>query len=125
MAITTNTPTISKLPYKEVPKGATFWCVNFTSADVSGREALRAAPGTGKALYLTDFLISCKDADADPYLEDGTSTLLGPFHSTVEGIVVAKTLRRAIPLTANQALNINAAAAGNVSGFVMGYTANS
>jgi len=125
MAITANTPTLSALKRFEVPRSANVWAVNFTSADVTGQEELKAAPGAGKSLYITDIFLTCDDADAHPYLQDANATLLGPFATTVEGVVIDKHFERAVILTANQALNIDAAAAGTVSGIIEGYTANS
>ncbi len=125
MAITAAAITISAQRTEEVPQGGTQWHINFTSGDVSGQEELRATPGAAKTLILEEFLIMSDDADAHPFLEDASSTIFGPIPTTVEGPVVHVVLEHGIVLTENQALNINATAAGTVAGFVRGRTVNS
>lgn len=99
------------------------WAVNASEADASSAVEVKAAPGSGHALCLTYVAITCNDADAYPSLLDASSTLLGPFYSSDKGIVVILDLRKTpIILTANQALNLKGAAAGNISVYVEGYT---
>ena len=121
MGITKNSLTLSS--QKGLPQGAVKWAENFTSADVSGLEEIKAAEAN-KTHYITDFFLTCDDADANLVLQDATTTVLGPFLSTVEGIVVDLHFEHAIVLTENQAVNVDGTA-GVVAGIIRGYTVNS
>lgn len=113
-----NTPTLSTI--ETAQRGAAF-SVNVSSADVSAQVEVKAAPGAGKHIYITHVTIQSADADAHPYLQDANATLLGPLYTTVEGTSFNRDFPWPIRLTANQALNVNAAAAGNVWVYVEGY----
>lgn len=120
-AISTPT-TVDKVPFK----GRTFWAINGNEADAQTAIEIKAAPGAGKALFITSVLITCDDDDADPVLQDEDDNLLfGPFYAKVAGpIVVNKDFKRPIKLVTNKALEVKAAAAGTFSIWVEGATAD-
>jgi len=117
-----STPTIvDEIPFK----GRTIWSLNGNEADASTAIEIKAAPGAGKSLYITSVLITCDDDDADPVLQDEDDNLLfGPFYAKAAGpIVVAKEFSKPIKLVTNKALELKAAAAGSISVWVEGATA--
>ncbi len=117
-----STPTIvNAIPFE----GKVLWALNGNEADASTAIEIKAAPGVGKALYITSVLITCDDDDADPVLQDEDDNLLfGPFYAKAAGpIVVAKEFSKPIKLVSNKALELKAAAAGTISIWVEGATA--
>lgn len=118
-----STPTI----VEEIPYGSrTFWAINGNEADASTAIEIKAAPGAGKALFITSVLITCDDDDAAPVLQDEDDNLLfGPFYAKAAGpIVIAKEFSKPIRLVTNKALELKAAAAGSISIWVEGATAS-
>ena len=118
MAITKNNLT---------PAGSGF-SVNASSSDASGCEELKAAPGTGKSIYLTQIQISCVSAitvtvGMGENAGAVTTILLGPFNFTAtSGSPVNLAFRdRGVKLTANTSLTIDASGAGAVQIFAEGY----
>lgn len=117
-----STPTIvDVIPFE----GKVLWALNGNEADASTAIEIKAAPGVGKALYITSVLITCDDDDADPVLQDEDDNLLfGPFYAKAAGpIVVAKEFSKPIKLVSNKALELKAAAGGDISIWVEGATA--
>lgn len=116
-----STPTI----VEEIPfRGRTYWAVNGIDTDASTAIEIKATPGAGKSLYLTEIVLGSDDGDAHPQLQDSDGTVLfGPLLSTTGGMHLVAVLKHPIKLTANKALQIKAAAAGNVFIFVEGATA--
>ena len=119
---TVATPTI-------VPNQPFLGKINFavTGADTDASTAIDivAAPGAGKSLYITEVIITSNDADANPQLQDGDATLLfGPFYPSTSGIVVHKRFPNPLKVTANKSIALKAAAGGNVSVYVEGFTAD-
>ena len=106
--------------------GKTFWTFTGTDSDVSTAIDIVAAPGVGKALYITGVILqTAYDADAFPQLQDGDGTLLfGPWLS---GTLTANTIPwkfdNPLKVTSNKALAVKAAAAGSVYVYVEGFTA--
>jgi hypothetical protein len=119
--VANSTPTI----VDEVPfRGRTLWTVNYADTDASTAIEIKAAPGAGKSLYLTEIVIGSDSATAHPHLQDEDDTVIfGPLLSTVGGQALVAVLKHPIKMTTNKALEIKAAAAGNVSVFVEGVTA--
>jgi hypothetical protein len=117
-----STPTIvDEIPFK----GRVFWSINGYDTDASTAIEIKAAPGAGKSLYLTEIVIGSDDADAHPQLQDEDATVIfGPLLSSTGGMHLVAVLRHPIKLTANKALALKAAAAGNVFVFVEGATAD-
>lgn len=118
-----STPTIvDEIPFK----GRVLWAINGYDTDVSTAIEIKAAPGTGKSLYITAVIITCNDADAYPWLQDEDDTILfGRFFTLLtEGtLVISKEFKKPLKLTSNKALELKAAAAGNVSIWIEGATA--
>jgi hypothetical protein len=116
-----STPTI----VDEVPfRGRTFWSVNGYEADATTAIEIKAAPGTGKALYITEIMFGSDDADAHPHLQDEDDNIIfGPLLSSVGGAHLPAVLRHPIKLATNKALELKAAAAGNIFIFIEGATA--
>ena len=117
-----STPTIVEdIPFNNRVRFA----INGNEADASTAIAIKAAPGAGKAIYVTAVLITCDDDDADPVLQDEDGNLLfGPFYAKVAGpIVIAKEFSKPIKLVSNKALEVKTAAAGTFSIWVEGATA--
>jgi hypothetical protein len=119
--VANSTPTIvDEIPFR----GRTYWSVNYADTDASTAIEIKATPGAGKSLYVTEIVIGSDDADAHPHLQDEDGTVIfGPLQSTTGGIHLVAVLRHPIKLTANKALELKAAAAGNVFIFVEGATA--
>lgn len=116
-----NTPTL--VTRERAKRGKRFAVNSGTVADASTAVALWAAPGASKNIHLDKIILHSDDADAHPEIQDATSTLFGPLYSTVEGGFIAWVAGDddLIQLTANQACNLKAAAAGNVWAYVSGY----
>lgn len=119
-----STPTI----VEEIPfKGRTIWAINGYDTDLSAAIEIKAAPGAGKSLYITAVVITCNDADSFPWLQDEDDNILfGRFFSllTTGTLVINKEFKRPIKLVSNKALELKAAAGGNVSIWLEGATAN-
>lgn len=116
MAITaTSAPTL----VFSLPTDAVLLAVNANEDDASTAVEVIAAPGTGKAIYLLEAILTCADDDANPVLQDEDDNLLfGPFYAKAAGpIVVHKKWDqpRILKLVTNKALEIKAAAGGDVS----------
>ena len=106
--------------------GKQYWTFTGTDSDASTAIAIVAAPGTGKALYITGVIIqTALDADAFPRLQDGDATLLfGPWISgTVGANLISWKFDQPLKVTANKALAVKCAAAGSVYVYVEGFTA--
>jgi len=104
------------------------FAVNAVSADASGCEELKAAPGAGVSIYITQIEISCVAAitvtiGAGETGGAVTTVLFGPFNfEATSGSPVSISLRgKGIKLAANTSLTIDASGAGAVQVFVEGY----
>ncbi len=110
-----STPTL----VDRLPLDAVFKTVNSNEADASTAIEFIAAPGTGKAIYFLEVLITCDDDDADPVIQDEDDNLLfGPFYAKAAGpIVVHKEWKepRILKVVTNKAVELKAAAAGDIS----------
>jgi hypothetical protein len=118
-----STPTIvedTNIPFR----GRTVWCLNGYDTDASTAIEIKAAPGAGKSLYITEIIIGSDDADAHPHLQDeDDNVLFGPLLSTTGGMHLVAVLKHPIKVVSNKALELKAAAAGNVFIFLQGATA--
>ena len=109
MAITTQASTPAR-------RGA---ITNSTTADLSGTETLRAAPGAGISIYLRHFVINT-DTQLSITIGAGktstavTTVIAGPFYLAADGNIEV-TLPEAIKLAANTALTADASGSGNVT----------
>lgn len=98
-----------------LPVDAVKAVLNGTEADASTAVEFVAAPGAGKAIFLLDVILGSDDADAHPHLQDeDDNVLFGPLFSTVEGGHLSKRFPRPLKLVSNKALELKAAAGGNV-----------
>lgn len=114
-----STPTITK-----VPKGGIPFAVNALETDATTAEELQAAPGAGLSLYITQVVLGSDDADAHPHIQDEDDNILfGPLLSSVEGPHLIRPGSTAIKMIANKALELKAAAAGNIFVYVEGIIA--
>lgn len=118
-----STPTIVEtIPHR----GRFIWAVNGYDTDLQTAIEIKAAPGAGKSLYITAIVITSNDADALPWLQDEDDTVLfGRIFPilTTGGFSLVKEFSKPIKLVSNKALEIKSAAAGNVSIWVEGATA--
>jgi hypothetical protein len=116
------TPTmVNEVPFN----GRTLWSLGGHDADASTAIEIVAAPGFEKSLYLFSVLLQSDDADAHPKLQDEDGNLIFiRLNSTVEGVAIEHTFVHPLKLTSNKALQLKAAAAGNVSVWVEGATAD-
>lgn len=83
-----------------------------TAVTASGHTSLVAAPGAGKRIVVTGFFLSCKTA-VDVYFTSATTrispTLYAGANST---FVIQRLTHQPFECAANEALQINASAAG-------------
>lgn len=118
-----STPTLvddNAVPFR----GRIIWCVNGYDTDSSTAKEIKAAPGAGKSLYITEIILGSDDADAHPHLQDeDANVLFGPLLSATGGMHLVGVLKHPIKMVSNKALQIKAAAAGNIFFFVQGATA--
>jgi len=120
MAITTTAMTLGR------DKGSDEWGVIFYSADLSGCESIKAAPGAGLCLFIDEIWFTC-DTAIDFDIGDGEDagavetklfTTLGLDANAEFGPLNL----RGQQLTANKALTIDASGAGVTNGYVIGHT---
>lgn len=101
------------------------FCVNFTSADLSGCEELVAAVAS-QSIYVESLDISF-GAAINVTLGAGetggtvTTVLVGPIYGAENGFVPLKFEKRPIKVATATALTIDASGAGNITGIVKGY----
>ncbi len=120
-----STPTlVAEVPFA----GRSWWSINGYDTDLSTAIEIKAAPGAGKSLYITHVIMTCNDADSFPQLQDEDATVLfGRFFPLLGtaggGFVIDHKFERPLKVTTNKALELKAAAAGNVSIFIEGATA--
>lgn len=118
-----STPTlVETIPFK----GRTYWAINGYDTDASTAIEIKAAPGVGKSLYIIAIVITSNDADAYPLLQDEDDTILfGRIFPvlTSGGFSLVKEFSKPIKLASNKALELKSIAAGNVSVWVEGATA--
>jgi hypothetical protein len=99
--------------------------LNATSADVSGAEELKAAPGTGKAIVVEHLTINSTSAITVTIGEGETTpgsvdtALIGPIAFAANSSIQWN-FKRGLQLTANKSLVVDASGAGVVCIFVEG-----
>lgn len=123
MAVTTNAITAILKP---LGKGGDRWQVNASSADASGCEEIKAAPGAGYALVVERLVIYIGAAINVTLGEDKNgaavaAVLIGPLGGAA-GTYVLDCRERPILMTANKALVIDASGAGVVCVYAEGFT---
>ena len=104
--------------------GGTPFIVTGYSTDASTADEVKAAPGTGKSILIDHVILTSNDADAFPWLQDEDDTIVfGRFFTQLTSggpLVINKKFPNPIKLITNKALELAAAAAGNVSIYVEG-----
>lgn len=107
----------------EVSRGAVFemWhsAAEYTSQQTD--QELKAAPGAGKSLYITDIIIIC-NAAVNVTLEQGTSTLKFRHYGDAQGSGVAHRFSTPMKFTANTSLTLTTSDAVTAYVAVCGYT---
>lgn len=126
MAVTTNAVT---RVLKPLGKGGDCWAVNASSADASGCEAIKAAPGAGYSLVIERLVVYIGAAITVTFGEDENSgavaaTLIGPLGGAA-GTYELDCRHRPIEMTTNKGLVIDASGAGAVCVYAEGYTRKS
>lgn len=120
-----STPTIVEtIPHR----GRFYWAINGYDTDLSTAIEIKAAPGLNKSLYLIHVIITCNDADSYPWLQDEDDNILfGRFFpilgTAAGGFVLDHEFKKPLKVVTNKALELKAAAAGNVSIWIEGATA--
>jgi hypothetical protein len=126
MAITLATPEILT---GGRAKGGTPFVVTGNTADASGNEVLKAAPGANKSILIDAVVLTTNDADANPHIQDeDDNVLFGLFYGVLGAAggasVVSMRFPNPIKVATNKALELSAAAAGNVSVYLEGRIQN-
>jgi len=120
-----NTPIVTR-PGTVAMQSKSFWAVNCTDNDAQTVETIKAAPGSGKSLFLQYIVINC-NADDTVTIQDGANVLLGPFSFDAAGgpFLVIDFGQEGIQLASNSALGVSTAGAATaVAVFARGYTSN-
>ena len=102
---------------QSLPVDAVIAVINGREADASTAVEFIAAPGVGKAIFLLELLLTCDDDDAAPHIQDeDDNVLIGPFYAKAAGPIVVhkKWERRILKVASNKAVELKAAAGGNV-----------
>ena len=93
------------------------FCINFSSADASGTEVLKAASTTG-ARYWIDKIAITTGADITVTIKDGSTVIIGPLTINDSSFVYEFTVAK--QCTVNTALNL-LAGDGAVAGIIEGH----
>jgi len=121
MAITT--PTLIGVGTMPIERYA-HWAVNNDEDDATPAVELKAAPGAGKALYLTHVTISGQTVDVAVTLLDGAAVIFGPIQMQADGGgLFTKDWNNPLKLTDNTALNVLATNSVAFTVYVEGFTA--
>lgn len=116
MSIAVTTPAVDKSGF----------IINGVSADASGCEELKAAPGAGKAIYITHLTINNGANAISHTIGEGetggavTTALLGPI-AMAANTSLQWNFYPAMKLTDNTSLTIDSSGAGAVCVFAEGY----
>ena len=110
-------------------RGGTPFVVTGYSTDASSADEIKAAPGSGKSILIDACILTSNDVDAYPWLQDEDDNVIFGRFFTVLGaaggaMVINKRFPNPLKLTSNKALELKAAAAGNVSVYVEGRIQN-
>jgi len=101
------------------------WAVNAITADASGCEVVKAAPGSGYYLVIKHLTLIC-DANITVTIGEGESSsavetaIVGPVPFASNGPEMDLVFNPPIQLTENKALTVDASGAGNIVLFVQG-----
>lgn len=104
------------------PHPPRIWHVSAEHTTAQTDTTVKAAPGAGLSLYITDIVIHCNGA-VTVSLEEGTTTLKFRYYGNGIGDGSAPSFKCPIKLTANTALTVTTSAAVTTFVLVSGYTA--
>jgi hypothetical protein len=101
------------------------WSYHEDSSSALTDTTVKAAPGSGLSLYVTDIIVSTGSATAfNIFFEEGSTKVLGPYYlEAVAGRGLVISFRTAKKCTANTALTVTTSAAIAHVIDLMGYTA--
>ena len=107
------------------PFGPRVWSYHENSSAALTDTSVKAAPGAGLSLYVTDIVCSTGAATAmNIFFEEGASTVLGPWYlEAVAGRGLSLHFQTPKKITANTALTVTTSAAIAHSIDVTGFTA--
>ena len=120
-----NTPIVTR-PGTVAMQSKSFWAVNCSDSNALVVETIKAAPGTGKSLFLQYIVINC-NADDSVTIQEDANTLLGPFAFDAAGgpFLIMDFGVEGIQLDSNSALGVSAGIGTTaVAVFARGYTSN-
>jgi hypothetical protein len=103
------------------PHPPRIWHVAAEQTTAQTDTSVKAAPGAGLSLYITDIYVAAEGA-VDITFEEGTTTAKFKYYAGGEGDGVSKEFRVPIKLTANTALTVTTSVAVTVFYTVCGYT---
>ena len=100
------------------------WAVNDDNTDADAATLVKAAPGAGKALYITSITMSGRTVDVVITLQDEDGTvLIGPLQMQADGgSLFTKDFPNPIKLIDNKALYVFATNTVDFTLFVEGFT---
>lgn len=98
-----------------------YWHATANASTAQTDATVRAAPGAGLKLYITDVILTT-DTAMNIELEHGTTDVIPPTYFAANGGMTTN-FRTPIACAANTALTWTSSAAGNHSVLVVGYTA--
>ncbi len=109
--------------------GGTPFVITGHDTDASTEIAIKAAPGENKSILIDAVILTSNDADANPQLQDeDDNVIFGRFFGLLGAAGGATVVNMRFPnplkLVSNKALELKAAAAGNVSVYVEGRIQN-
>ena len=104
------------------PHPPRIWHVATAYAGAETDTTVKAAPGAGLSLYITDIYVAAEGA-VDITLEEGTTTLKFRYFASGEGDGVVMNLTVPIKIAANTLISITTSAAVNVMLVLNGFTA--
>jgi len=122
-AVTTTTPAVDNFPPRN---NAGAFMVNATSSDASACEALVAAPGSGKYIFVKHITINATSPNSVTVGEGETTpgsvdtVLVGPVYLGA-GTSLQWEFNPPLKLTTNKSLTVDTSDTGKVMFFIQGY----
>lgn len=106
-------------------RGGAPFVITGHDSDASTEIEIKAAPGAGKSILIDAVILTTNDTDANPQLQDeDNNVIFGRFFGllgTAGGAtVISMRFPNPLKLVSNKALELKAAASGNVSVYVEG-----
>ena len=104
------------------PHPPRIWHVNQRHTAAQTDATVKAAPGAGLSLYITDIYLSA-DGPTTITLEEGTTTRIFEYEAGGTGDGVSHSMRVPIKLAANTLLSITTVVVANINVLICGFTA--